>query len=101
MALLSCGHRNVHQKDLQLNVACRKFLRRKSDFVAGTTWMQRENTKSNVVKTDSETFANQYEAAKNSRVESSLYAKKMAGPIGHRREKEMKREQIAKFIHEI
>ena len=35
------------------------------------------------------------------RVESSLYAKKMAGPIGHRREKEMKREQIAKYIHEI
>ena len=34
-------------------------------------------------------------------VESSLYAKKMAGPIGHRREKEMKREQIAKYIHEI
>ena len=26
---------------------------------------------------------------------------KMAGPIGHRREKEMKREQIAKYIHEI
>ena len=26
---------------------------------------------------------------------------KMAGPIGHRREKEKKREQIAKYIHEI
>ena len=26
---------------------------------------------------------------------------KMAGPIRHRREKEMKREQIAKYIHEI
>ena len=37
----------------------------------------------------------------SSRVESSLYAKKMAGPIGHRREKEMKREQVAKYIHEI
>ena len=43
----------------------------------------------------------QFPTTESSRVESSLYAKKMAGPIGHRREKEMKREQIAKYIHEI
>ena len=36
---------------------------------------------------------------KSSRVEP--VRQKMAGPIGHRREKEMKREQIAKYIHEI
>ena len=38
------------------------------------------------------------------RVESSRVEpvrQKMAGPIGHRREKEMKREQSAKYIHEI
>ena len=36
-----------------------------SNFDTGETWMQKQNTESNVVKTNSETFANQYEAEKN------------------------------------